>query len=154
MEEQNEMKKHMNFVIVFIVITGSFIMNEALAINVSLDATLQEYFSALKEGDVHTLSLLLSDDLSQRRDKLLKNPRYSGFLKKYYEGAQFKVIRFNPLAGNCMAVDIEVVSYGQTSFDTITFVEKGGKWKLLKEKKSYSEKEKKSYSEMDLMPQR
>jgi len=56
---------------------------------------------------------------------------------------------------------IEVVSYGQTSFDTITFVEKGSKWKLLKEKKSYSEKEKKvtvkkkkSYSEMDLMPQR
>ena len=148
------MKKHMNFVIVFIVITGSFIMNEALAIDPALGTTLNHYFTALKEGDIHTLSLLLSDDLSQRRGELIENPRYSGFLKKYYEGAQFKVIRFNPLAGNCMAVDIEVVSYGQTSFDTITFVEKGGKWKLLKEKKSYSEKEKKSYSEMDLMPQR
>lgn len=137
------MKKHMNFVIVFIVITGIFIMNEALAIDASLDATLNQYFTALKEGNIRTLSLLLSDELSQRRGPLLKNPRYSEFLKKHYEGAQFKVIRFNPLDGNCMAVDIEVVSYGQTSFDTITFVEKGSKWKLLKEKKSYSEIEKK-----------
>ena len=133
------MKKHMNFVIVFIVITGIFITHEALAIDASLDATLNQYFTALKEGNIRTLSLLLSDELSQRRGRLLKNPRYSGFLKKHYEGAQFKVIRFNPLDGNCMAVDIEVVSYGQTSFDTITFVEKGSKWKLLKEKKSYSE---------------
>lgn len=149
------MKKHMNFVIVFIVITGSFIMNEALATDAALEETMTEYFSALKEGNIHTLSLLLSDDLSQRRGELLKNPRYSEFLKKYYEGAQFKVIRFNPLAGNRMDVEIKVVSNGQTSFNTITFVgKKGGNWKLLKGKKSYSEKEKKSYSEMDLMPQR
>ncbi|MBW2647953.1 MAG: hypothetical protein JRE23_17620 [Deltaproteobacteria bacterium] len=48
-------------------------MNEALATDTALNTALEQYFSALKEGDVHTLSLLLSDDLSQRRGKLIEN---------------------------------------------------------------------------------
>jgi hypothetical protein len=57
-------------------------------------SVLLPFFEALKNGDLHTVSQYLSTDMYNEYKKLLKeNKQYSKFLRNYYRGAKFSMLK-------------------------------------------------------------
>lgn len=81
---------------------------------------LAPFFNALKSGNLPVIKEVISGELSQEKRILLeKNKGYSNFLKKYYRGAEFKIVNTEELDGK-LAVDVEVLfPDGSTNTTTI-----------------------------------
>ena len=66
--------------------------------------TLNPYFKALKNGDVSSIKLYISEEMYKRYKVLLENNKdYPGFLRNYYQGVDFRVKKLE-LVGNDIAV--------------------------------------------------
>ena len=131
------MKNSRNFLMLLFISVGAlFLSDTSLAIDSNLQITVGQYLNALKDGDVQSIMQILSEEQYQRREKLLKNPRYSKFLKKYYKDCEFRIGDIRPLSGNRVGVDIEIFSGEQmSSATTLTFKIRNGEWKLVHDKK-------------------
>jgi len=130
------MKKFAMIVISILMFSGILGVNTALPQAGQLNSVLAQFFNALKTGNLQILRSLSSDELIERRSKRLSNPRYSDFLKSIYGHAEFKVIDVQQIDNDQISVDIEVISDNQTQLtETITFIKKQEKWKLLKDRK-------------------
>ena len=136
------MKNYVAVIISFIMLFGLLGVNKVLSQNDQLGDVLIQYFDALKTGNLEILESILSDDLLQRRNKALKNPRYSEFLKNIYGHSEFKVINITQSNTGLAIVDFEIISGSQTHMnETITFIKQHGIWKLHKNKKNAVDKE-------------
>jgi hypothetical protein len=131
------MTKHLIVVISVLIFFGVLGANNALPSTSELDNVLTQYFEALRTGDLQMLRFLLSDELLERRSKMLSNPRYSEFLKSIYGHAKFTIIDATQIDDNQISFDIEVTSDTQTQIKgTIIFIQEKGEWKLQKERKN------------------
>lgn len=70
---------------------------------------LKSYLQALSSGDVRTIENLLSPKLLKKRQRLLKNPSYPDFLRKWYANARFEILGFKNFANNRIKVEVRVV---------------------------------------------
>ena len=70
--------------------------------------TLYPYFAALKDGDVSSIKLHMSEGMYERYKVLLeKNKDYPGFLRNYYDGAEFWVKKVE-LSGQEVSVAVSI----------------------------------------------
>ena len=131
------MKKSRNILMLLLVSVGAlFLSDTSFAIDSNLQTTVGQYLNALKDGDVQSIMRILTEEQYQRREKLLKNPRYSRFLKKYYKDCEFRIEDIRPLSENRVEVDIEIYSGEQmSSATTLTFKIHNEVWKLVHDKK-------------------
>ena len=131
------MKMSRNILMLFLVSVGALFLSDAsLATDSNLRTTVGQYLNALKHGDVQSIMQILSEEQYQRREKLLKNPRYAKFLKKYYKDCEFRIEDIRHLSENRVEVDIEIFSGEQmSSATTLTFKTQNGEWKLVHDKK-------------------
>lgn len=70
---------------------------------------LKSYLQALSSGDVRTIENLLSPKLLKKRQRLLRNPSYPDFLRKWYANARFEILGFKNFANNRIKVEVRVV---------------------------------------------
>lgn len=71
---------------------------------------LKSYLQALSSGDVRTIENLLSPKLLKKRQRLLRNPSYPDFLRKWYANARFEILGFKNFANNNrIKVEVRVV---------------------------------------------
>lgn len=71
---------------------------------------LKIYLQALSDGDVRTIENLLSPKLLKKRQRLLRNPSYPDFLRKWYANARFEILGFKNFANNRrIKVEVRVV---------------------------------------------
>ena len=131
------MKKSRNILMLLLVSVGAlFLSDTSFAIDSNLQITVGQYLNALKDGDVQSIMQVLSEEQYQRREKLLKNPRYSRFLKKHYKDCELRIGDIRPLSENRVEVDIKIFSGEQmSSATTLTFKIQDGEWKLVHDKK-------------------
>ena len=62
--------------------------------SVQTDEAFQPLFSAMKNGEVGKIKNYISGEMLQRNRVLLEqNREYPDFLRKFYDGAQFKVVK-------------------------------------------------------------
>ena len=134
------MKNIRPFLMLLLITVGVLFLGDAsLAIDSTLQKTVGQYLNALKSGDVQSIMQILSKEQYQRREKLLKNPRYPKFLQRHYRDCEFHIGNVRYLYENQVEVDIEVFSHGKiSSATTLTFKKQAEEWKLLHDKKSTS----------------
>ncbi len=75
-------------------------------------ATMDQYFLALTRGDSASLETLLGGRLLEKRKKLLSNPVYSGYLKKTYKDATFKVLNYESNRPESVTVEVLITFSG------------------------------------------
>jgi len=67
---------------------------------------MDQYFLALTSGDTASLETLLGGRLLEKRKKLLGNPAYSGYLKKTYQDANFKILNYKSNRPDSVTVEV------------------------------------------------
>ena len=92
------MKKVIIFILIFVFFLNIFspLHAEKMPIDDPLYSditnTVLSYFTALKNGDINTIKSYIALDTYKKNKALLEqNEKYPEFLKKYYQGAEFKV---------------------------------------------------------------
>jgi hypothetical protein len=75
--------------------------------NSIVNETVLPYCKALRDGDVSSIKQYLSGDMYEKNRILLEqNTEYPGFLRKYYQGFQFHVIKAEVI-DNKIIVNVE-----------------------------------------------
>jgi hypothetical protein len=59
---------------------------------IQAEIVMQNYYTALKNGDVNSLKSLLDGELLKKRIILLNNPTYPKYLKNTYQGSTFNIV--------------------------------------------------------------
>ena len=70
---------------------------------------LKSYLQTLSSGDVRTIENLLSTELLEKRQRLLRNPSYPDFLRKWYANARFEILGFKNFDKKRIKVEVRVV---------------------------------------------
>ena len=96
--------------------------------------TVLNYFQALKHGDVETIKDSITEEMYKRRRVLLEqNSNYPEYLKKVYQGAEFKIKETN-VENNDALVNVEVnFQNKKTNFTLFLWKNAKGNWKIFKE---------------------
>ena len=93
------------------------------------------YFTALKEGDTGAIKNLLTDDYYLKKRVLLENNlNYSEFLRKYYNGMEFRIL--SSVQNSAQAhVDVEQnLQDGTENLFTLTLnKDESEEWKIAEE---------------------
>lgn len=114
------MKLWFNLIIVFLC---TFALNEValsekplrmidsfMEMDQEAEDVLKSYLHAISDGDVRTIENLLSPKLLKKRQRLLRNPSYPDFLRKWYANARFEILGFKNFANNNrIKVEVRVV---------------------------------------------
>jgi hypothetical protein len=75
--------------------------------NSIVNETVLPYCKALRDGDVSSIKQYLSEDMYEKNRVLLEqNTEYPEFLRKYYQGARFKVVKAEEVDDNII-VNVE-----------------------------------------------
>jgi hypothetical protein len=72
-------------------------------------SVMDQYFAALVNGDVATLKTMLGGDLLEKRNSLLGNPDYSGYLADTYMNATFKMLNADSTDPNTVRIDALII---------------------------------------------
>ena len=75
-------------------------------------SVMDSYFLALAYGDTVTLETLLGGDLLSKRRMLLDNPAYSDNLRNTYQGAEFKILKYENISPDSITVEV-LISFAQ-----------------------------------------
>lgn len=96
--------------------------------------TVLSYFQALKNGDIETVKSLITGEMYNKRKVLLEqNENYSEFLKKVYQGAEFRINKTTEI-DNDVLVNVEVDSpNGKKDLNLLLKKDMEGNWKIFKE---------------------
>ena len=96
--------------------------------------TVLSYFQALKNGDIETIKDLITGEMYEKRKVLLEqNENYSEFLKKVYQGAEFRINKTTEI-DNDVLVNVEVDSpNGKKDLNLLLKKDMEGNWKIFKE---------------------
>jgi hypothetical protein len=73
------------------------------------EALLDDYFTALKTGDLGLLQSSLGGSLRTKREGLLQNPDYSFELLQSYSDAEFVIVGYDLLGSGSIEAIIEIV---------------------------------------------
>ena len=101
--------------------------------------TLHPYFEALKDGDVSSIKLHISEGMYERYKVLLeKNKDYPEFLRNYYNGAEFWVKKVE-LSGQEVSVAVSIQFPDNESLGSKLLLRMndlnsdviGGRWKIV-----------------------
>ena len=100
--------------------------------------TVLPYCMALRDGDVSLMKQYLSGDMYEKNRVLLEqNKEYPEFLRKYYQGAQFQVVKAEEIDNNILVnVEIEYPD-GRLNFGKLRLgkdnqdIYENGSWKIM-----------------------
>ena len=100
--------------------------------------TVLPYCMALRDGDVSLMKQYLSGDMYEKNRVLLEqNKEYPEFLRKYYQGAQFQVVKAEEIDNNILVnVEIEYPD-GRLNFGKLRLgkdnqdIYENGSWKII-----------------------
>ena len=84
----------------------------AFDVNVEAEAVMDSYFRALATGDSASLEIILGGGLLAKRRMLLGNPAYSDLLIDAYQGADFKVLKYENNSPDSVTVEA-LISFAQ-----------------------------------------
>jgi len=132
------MKKLIVFcsVIFLFFISGfSFTAESAASTETEIEAVTLRFFNLLKEGDENALMSLLGDEFISKREKVISNPNFKDFIKKYYQNSQFNIVSIEKIDNRNYAVCFEILRNGKIEkAHTIYFNKKMNAWKMKGEK--------------------
>ena len=84
-------------------------MIDSMEMDQEAEDVLNSYLQALSDGDVRTIENLMSPKLLKKRQRLLRNPSYPDFLRKWYANARFEILGFKNFDNNRIKVEVRVV---------------------------------------------
>ena len=104
----------------------------------TVNETVMPFCLALKAGDVNSIKQYLSKDMYQKNRTLLEqNKEYPEFLRTYYQGARFQVVKAEETENNILVnVEIEYPN-GRRNFGKLRLekdnqdVYGSGSWKIM-----------------------
>ena len=96
--------------------------------------TILRYFQALQQGDINTIKDSITGEIYKNNKVLLEqNEKYSEFLQKVYQGAEFRINKTTEI-DNDVLVNVEVnTPKGKTEFNLLLKKDMEGNWKVFKE---------------------
>jgi len=87
----------------------------------SAEATINQYFTALANGEVGTIRTLLAPKLSKQRARLLSNPVYGGKLREIYRNSTFAVTGRKLINKTTVAINVKI-TFSTTKQSTFRFI--------------------------------
>lgn len=96
MKNMQKTRKFFNLSILILIFCTPFVSMNAngaqdSTLSIEASAVVNQYFSALSNGDLTAIGKLLGPKLLKRRARLLSNPVYGSQLKKLYRNLNFEI---------------------------------------------------------------
>lgn len=96
-------------------IQAANVQADTVLVSSAAESVIDQYFTALTNGDIEAIRRLLGPDLLVKRERLLSNPTYSHSLIEHYSGASYSINGQKPLGNDQVMVRVVISNKGSST---------------------------------------